>query len=84
MGGLRTAKQGCYTVKSYDNNLYSWCPEEPTYNKTVNKRSGKKFFCDAIPGSQGQDWICTYVYNAIVTPSGEHKRLAYVACDYVE
>jgi hypothetical protein len=80
--GLQTQKRGCYTLKTHSDYLYTWCPD-----KTVNKaQAGKnviKNYCTAIPYSQGEDWVCTYVYqNAII--DGILKRLAYVACDYVK
>ena len=40
-------------------------------------------FCNAIPGSQGEDWITTYDYESIVVGILGFKRIAYVACDYV-
>ena len=80
--GLNQEKRGCYTVKTYGSRLYTWCPDK-TINKAVSGRLVKKKYCTAVPYSQGEDWICTYVYqNTIV--SGTLKRLAYVECDYVQ
>ena len=61
--------------------LYKWSPI-PT-DKRVQNANGRKFFCDATPRSQGEDWIVTYVYNIVVV-DGIAKRIAYVACDYVQ
>lgn len=70
-----------FTLKTYGAQLYSWSPESST-KKVV--KSQKPFYCNASAGSQGQDWVTSYVYNISVTPNGQQERLAYVACDYVE
>ena len=77
-------KRRCYTVKTYDNNLYTWCPDN-SGNKIVGNSSkgGRKTFCNATALSQGEDWVCRYVYDTALV-SNEQKRLAYVACDYVK
>ena len=80
--GIKPEKRGCFAVKTYGNYLYTWCPEAPTYKKEKSNLD-KKYFCDATPGSQGQDWICTYVYDLSVF-NGVQERIAYVACDYVK
>jgi hypothetical protein len=74
--------RGRFALKTYGNYLYTWTPEAPTYNKGKNT-GDKKSYCDALPDSQGQDWICTYVYDISVF-NGEQQRLAYVECDYVK
>jgi hypothetical protein len=76
-------KRGCYSNKTYGNYLYTWCPEQPTYNKGKNNNNNNNNYCNALPGSQGQDWICTYVYDLSVV-NGMQQRLAYVECDYVK
>lgn len=80
----KNKKIGCYTLKTYENKLYVWCPD-----KTIKKRIGRvganvvKYYCNATAGSQGEDWRCSYVYqNRIVR--GIVERSAYVACDYVQ
>jgi hypothetical protein len=80
--GLGPKKRGQYTLKTYQADLYTWSPDT-----TINKANvGNKVihnFCNATPFSQGEDWVCTYVYETEV--DGAHqKRLAYVACDYVK
>jgi hypothetical protein len=83
---MRTQKKGCYTIKTYQNKLYTWCPEKPTYNKNtgINRaKNSKKYSCTATPGSQGEDWITTYCYN-IVNNNGLLQKIAYVECDYVK
>jgi len=85
MGIKANNNVGRFTIKSYDNYLYTWSPETPTYDKNRNKNTiDKKYYCDAIPGSQGQDWITTYSYNIAISQNGEQQRIAYVACDYVQ
>ena len=61
--------------------LYKWSPQS-NEKKKLAKRS-RPFFCNATGGSQGEDWIVTYVYNTVVT-DGIAQRIAYVACDYVK
>jgi hypothetical protein len=79
--GLRKGKT--YVRKPYGNNqLYKWSPQ-PT-DKKINKSTGNpKYFCNAKPNSQGEDWITTYSYEIIVE-GGTQKRIAYVECDYVK
>jgi hypothetical protein len=79
---IKPQSRGQYALKTYDNYLYTWTPQAPKYNKIKNT-DDKKSYCDALPGSQGQDWICTYVYDISVF-NGEQERLAYVECDYVK
>lgn len=80
-------KRGKYGIKQYDPTLYTWSPIPDIFqkeqNKNVNLVPPPKTFCDAVPGSQGDDWITTYVYDVIVSPDGIH-RSAYVSCDYVQ
>ena len=79
---LSPGKRGCYTVKTYNSNLYTWCPDK-TINKSIGAKNIKKSYCTAVPYSQGEDWICKYVYQNVIV-SGALKRLAYVECDYVQ
>ena len=79
---LKPEKRGCYTIKTYNSRLYTWCPDK-TINKAVTGRVVKKKYCTAIPYSQGEDWICTYVYQNVII-ADTLKRLAYVECDYVK
>ena len=71
-----------FTLKTYGSDLYIWQPDCPTYkknNSNASKSHAKPYYCSAISGSQGVDWISTYCYNFI-----NEQRLAYVECDYVE
>lgn len=82
---LNRTKNSTYQLKTYSSFVYGWSPEKPDYAKEQKTCvfEGVKKFCNAVPFSQGQDWFVTYVYNIEV--SGEiPKRIAYVACDYVE
>jgi len=69
--------------------LYMWSPLPNDFtNKNLrnsqNRRNNQKpFFCDAVAGSQGQDWVTTYAYDLLVV-DGVLGRLAYVECGYVE
>lgn len=82
---MKIDRRGCYTRKTYDNYLYTWCPEKNVTKDTgvtsgTNKKKEK--FCNATANSNGEDWNCTYVYQLVVDGT-QQKRLAYVACDYV-
>ncbi len=70
-----------FTIKTYGANLYKWSPLPSDRPKV--KGNQRPFYCTAIAGSQGEDWITTYCYNFEVINS-QQVRLAYVACDYVE
>lgn len=87
--GIAPKKLGKYTLKTYNTPLYTWDPL--SYDKKVRRdigmnaaSGGKKYFCNAVPYSQGEDWVTTYVYNVFVTPETVVQRIAYVACDYVQ
>jgi len=71
-----------FTLKTYGAKLYTWSPL-PTDRPNVNKTNQKPFYCSAVPGSQGQDWISTYCYDLKVVNS-QQEHSAYVECDYVE
>jgi hypothetical protein len=70
-----------FTNKTFGAQLYKWSPLPS--DKPKNNAPQKPFYCTAIAGSQGQDWISTYSYNLVVV-NGQQERLAYVECDYVE
>jgi hypothetical protein len=74
-----------FIQKSVGGLLYKWSPTPNNFskNKSNNKQNQRPFYCDAISGSQGQDWITTYVYNLEVVNS-KQAHFAYVECDYVE
>jgi hypothetical protein len=64
--------------------LYKWSPD--TSEKKAKKDSGAgvgKYFCTTPIGSQGNDFITTYVYNVVIL-NGIGYRHAYVQCDYVK
>ena len=65
--------------------LYKWSPNpiEITKKTQTGRENDRPFYCNATPGSQGQDWITTYVYNLEVVNS-QQAHFAYVECDYVE
>jgi len=61
--------------------LYKWCVNTgPQGNKRRNQAA---LGCDAVAGSQGQDWISGYVNNRVVV-GGQLEQLAYVECGYVQ
>ena len=75
--------------KSVNFELYNWCPGPSNYNKSLNggrpnnkTKTISNNFCTATAGSQGIDFISTYVYN-VVTINGEPSRIAYVECNYM-
>lgn len=74
-----------FVRKSHNSELYKWSPI-PSDKKilTDNTSRGRNaFFCTAIAGSQGEDWITTYCYEINIL-NGLQLKLAYVECDYVE
>lgn len=72
-----------FTLKTYGPQLYKWSPDtsKAPAQKIIDV---KPYYCNAKSGSQGQDWVITYVYDLSVTNNGQQERLAYVECDYVE
>jgi hypothetical protein len=60
-----------------------WSPTPNDFSKKPSGNIQKPFYCDAVGGSQGQDWVSTYVYELLVV-NNETKRLAYVECDYIQ
>lgn len=73
-------------VQSKGSGLYLWSPDAPNYSSKVdniNAKNNRPTYCNAIGGSQGEDWITTYVYNTAIIDYRQ-TRLAYVECDYVE
>jgi len=66
--------------------LYLWSPDANNYSAKVdniNSKNARPNYCNAIGGSQGDDWITTYVYDTALI-NYNPARLAYVECDYVE
>ncbi len=70
-----------FLQKSVGGLLYKWSPN-PT-DLTKKPSQGRPFYCDASAGSQGQDWVVTYMYNLEVV-NFEQAHFAYVECDYIE
>jgi hypothetical protein len=75
-----------YINKNAGSTLYKWAPQPNNFQKkseVSNVQNDKKDYCDAVAGSQGEDWVTKYVYDTELinyTPA----RIAYVECDYVE
>jgi hypothetical protein len=81
-------KNNCKRVfvdKGYTANLYLWSPGCPNFTKRkiIKDKIIPISYCSATAGSQGQDWVTTYVYNLTMI-NNQQARLAYVECDYVE
>jgi hypothetical protein len=62
--------------------LYKWSPS-PTDKRGGRVGQDVPYYCNATPRSQGEDWFVRYVYDILVV-NGTQKRIAYVACDYVQ
>lgn len=82
-------KRGCYTVKTYQSEIYTWCPDTTIRKKIVSASiggtangGGAGVSCTATPNSQGYDPNVKYVFEGIII-DGLFKKLAYVECDYV-
>lgn len=71
-----------FLLKTYGANKYKWSPE--SNDKPKHLHIDRPFYCNAISGSQGQDWITTYSYTINITTDGIKEKLAYVECGYVE
>jgi len=73
-------------VQSKGAGLYLWSPEGPNYSAkvdSINAKNTRPTYCNATAGSQGEDWVTTYVYNTGII-NYQPARFAYVECDYVE
>lgn len=70
-----------FTQKTFGAEMYKWSPAENTIKKPLSNQ--KPYYCSAVVGSQGQDWVSTYSYTINVT-NGQQEKLAYVECNYVE
>jgi hypothetical protein len=64
--------------------IYKWTPKEYDPKTKLIGKSNKKVLCTAEPGSQGEDFITTYVYKLSYIPNNVEHKYAYVECDYVE
>jgi hypothetical protein len=74
--------QRVFLQKSVGGQLYKWSPQPNDFSKK-KKNDNAPFYCDAVAGSQGQDWITTYMYNLEVVNS-QQAHFAYVECDYIQ
>lgn len=82
----KMAKHKCFTRNNglqKGGQLYIWCPIDDGKRATKNNAGNKKYFCNATPRSQGEDWVVTYMYTITVV-DGIQQRNAYVECDYVK
>jgi hypothetical protein len=64
--------------------IYKWSPQPYEPKKRTGGKGNMKIPCTATPGSQGEDFVTTYVYKLQYSPNGDEHRYAYVECDYVE
>ena len=67
-------------MKTYGANLYKWSPQPN--QKIIKQKPQRPFYCNAIAGSNGQDWISTYAFITVIINDILEKQ-AYVECDYV-
>ena len=74
-----------FVQKSVGGQLYKWSPQPNNFGKKPigGNNNEKPFYCNAVAGSNGQDWITTYVYNLEVV-NNEQAHFAYVECDYIQ
>lgn len=81
-------KRRCYAPKTYQNELFTWCPDRSIRKTNQNGGMGvfvnKQIGCSSAPNTQGNDWNTTYSYVIAVTSSGVQQRMPYAACDYVQ
>lgn len=72
-----------YTLKTYTPDLFIWTAPENIITDRRQNKTKKPYFCNATAGSQGQDWITTYVFD-IKLLNNIQQHIAYVECDYVQ
>jgi hypothetical protein len=74
-----------FILKGFEPYLYRWSPIPNDYSKASSKilKEVTPYFCNALPGTQGEDWITSYVSDSVIVDY-KAKRIAYVECDYVE
>lgn len=72
-----------FSRKPYNSFLYKWSPDTTSLKSKITLQNGLPTFCNALPFSQGEDWVTTYTYNFSVVNGMEHHG-AYVECDYVQ
>jgi len=63
--------------------LYKWSPIPADKRAKKNAGIQGNYYCSATPRSQGEDWKVTYMYTITVV-NDKKKKVAYVACDYVQ
>lgn len=71
-----------YVRKSPTTSVYKWSPD--TSVKRAVKLIGDSEFCDARPGTQGEDFVVKYVHGKYFDSNAKEHRPAYVECDYVK
>jgi hypothetical protein len=76
-------KKKVFVLKMFGADLYRWSPIPTNITKKKQNYKVRPSFCSATPGSNGQDWNTTYVYNIRINKYRQ-ERSAYVECDYVE
>lgn len=78
-------KCNTYVSKGYGVDLYKWSPG-CNFNKKqqLNSQNTSPFYCNAVAGGSGQDWINTYSYDIIIDKYSQQQRIPYVECDYVQ
>ena len=79
---MQAQKRGKYTVKTFYPELYTWSPVPADYKNQLPLNITKDY-CNAVAGSQGEDWISTYCYNQSIQYNTIY-RFAYVECNYVQ
>ena len=72
-----------FTRKPGSRFLYTWSPDDFISKNLNDGGRVKKYFCNAEPRTQGEDWVTRYCYEKI-NENGVIKRIAYVECDYVK
>jgi hypothetical protein len=82
---LEPKKLGEFGMKQYTWDLYTWTPDRSIKKTNLQSPKVKNSFCNATAGSQGEDWITTYVYTSTINKfNGLVVHSAYVECGYVE
>ena len=81
MGIGKQVNKDFYLNKNSGSTVYRWKPlPNQVAKKTDVNRIQRDLYCDAVAGSQGEDFITTYVYNLAIVDD-RIAKFAYVECN---
>lgn len=84
MGIGKKVNKDFYLNKNAGSTVFRWKPlPNQVSKKTEVNSTQSNVVCTAVAGSQGEDFITTYVYDLAIVDE-KIAKLAYVECNYVE